>query len=168
MRHGGNTNRLAEEFANGARAAGHDVEIVSLAGKRIGFCTGCLVCQKTRECVQRDDANEIVRKMGTADVLVFASPIYYYAISGQLKTLLDRSEPLFSGKYSFRNVYLLTAGADADPDTNANAVSCLEGWIACFEPARLAGIVFAGGVEQKADIEGRQALRQAYEMGKNI
>ena len=81
---GGNTDKLAEEFAKGARSVGHEVEIISLAGKKIGFCQGCLVCQKTRQCVLKDDANEIVQKMGKAEVLVFATPIYYYTISGQL------------------------------------------------------------------------------------
>lgn len=167
-RRGGNTHRIAEEFGKGAAAAGHEVEIISLAGKNIGFCIGCLACQKTRQCVLNDDAKEIVRKMGQSNVLVFASPIYYYTISGQLKTLLDRAEPLFSGEYSFREVYLLTAGADADPETNANAFADIEGWISCFEPARLAGTVFAGGVAQKGDVEQHPALKKAYEMGKSI
>lgn len=75
---------------DGARRAGHEVEKVSLKDKTIGFCKGCLACQKTGSCVIRDDAGAIVEKMLHADVLVFATPIYYYEMSGQMKTMLDR------------------------------------------------------------------------------
>ena len=164
---GGNTDKLADEFAKGAISAGHEVETISLAGKRFGFCQGCLVCQKTRQCVLTDDANEIVQKMGNAEALVFATPIYYYTISGQLKTLLDRSEPLFGGSYSFQDIYLLSSGDDSDPDTNANAVSDLKGWIDCFSPARLAGTVFMGGMANNR-IVPHPALAQARHMGETV
>ena len=69
------------------------METVSLKGKDLRFCKGCLTCQKTQRCVIADDAPAMVQKMYEADVLVFATPIYYYELSGQLKTLLDRDEP---------------------------------------------------------------------------
>ena len=83
---------------NGARETGHKVEKVSLKDKTIGFCKGCLACQKTGNCVIQDDAGEIVEKMLHADVLVFATPVYYYEMSGQMKTLLDRANPLYTGR----------------------------------------------------------------------
>lgn len=106
-RKGGNSDTLADAFTRGARDAGHDAEKISLAGKSIGFCRGCLACQKTKRCVLQDDANAIVDKMLRADVLVFATPIYFYEMSGQMKTLLDRSNPLFPADYAFRDIYLL-------------------------------------------------------------
>ena len=93
-RRGGNSDSLADAFAQGAREAGHAVEQISLSDKTIGFCKGCLVCQKTQRCVIRDDADSIAQNMLTADVLVFSTPIYYYGMCGQMKTMLDRSNPL--------------------------------------------------------------------------
>ena len=164
----GNTDRLANEFSRGAEAAGNTVERIRLADHTIGFCRGCLACQKTQKCVIRDDANTIAEKMRTADVIVFATPIYYYEMSGQMKTLLDRANPLYSSDYVFRDIYLLTTAADTEEGTDARAISGLEGWIECFPKARLAGTVFAGGVNGIGEIEGHEALNKAYEMGKSI
>ena len=87
-----NSEALADEFVRGAQEAGNEVEKVTLRGKDIRFCKGCLVCQKTQECVIKDDdAPAIVRKMYEADAICFATPIYYYEMSGQMKTLLDLS-----------------------------------------------------------------------------
>ena len=94
-RKNGNSEMLAREFARGAEEAGHNVELLSLHDKTIGFCKGCLACQKTQQCVIHDDADAIVRKMKDAEVIAFATPIYFYEMCGQMKTLLDRSNPLF-------------------------------------------------------------------------
>ena len=95
----------------GARDAGNDVELVSLKDKDIRFCKGCLACQKTGRRGIGDDAAEIVGKVQNADVLVFVTPIYYYELSGHLKTLLDRCNPLFPQEYAFRDVYLMNTDA---------------------------------------------------------
>ena len=76
FRKGGNSDSLAEAFANGAREAGNEVESISLADKTIGFCKGCLACGKTQKCVIKDDAVEIAEKMKNADVIAFATPVY--------------------------------------------------------------------------------------------
>ena len=90
MRKNSNSDILANAFAEGARSAGNEVEKISLAGKDIGFCLGCLACQKTEQCIIKDDAVQIAAKMKEADVIAFATPVYYYEMSGQLKTMLDR------------------------------------------------------------------------------
>ena len=95
-RKGGNSDVLADEFVRGAQEGGNSVEKVTLYDKTIGFCKGCLACQSTQRCVIRDDADAIAQKMLTADVIAFATPIYYYGMCGQMKTMLDRSNPLFS------------------------------------------------------------------------
>ena len=79
-RQGSNSDALAEAFANGAREAGHTVEKIILRDKKIGFCQGCLACQKTGRCIIHDDADEIAQKMLTADVLVFATNFFYFVI----------------------------------------------------------------------------------------
>lgn len=168
LRPGSNSDALAEAFAQGAAEAGHNVETISLKGKDLRFCKGCLACQKTRKCAIADDAPAIVQKMHGADAIAFATPIYYYELSGQLKTLLDRANPLFGGDYRFRDIYLLTSAADEEARTPERAINGLGGWIECFEKARLAGTVFAEGVNEAGEIEGHPALKEAYEMGKNI
>ena len=168
LRKNSNSGKLAEAFADGAREAGHDAEIVTLIGKSIAFCKGCLACQKNGECVIRDDASDIVKKMLKADVLVFATPIYYYEMSGQMKTMLDRANPLFPSDYSFRDVYLLATAAEEDEHAMDGAVQGLKGWIACFGKARLAGTVVGGGVTAQGEIAGHLSLETAKNMGNGL
>ena len=169
LRKGSNSDALAEEFAKGAKQAGHEVEKVSLIGKNIQFCNGCLVCQETKRCVIHDDADKLVQeKMLYADVLVFATPIYYYEMCGQMKTLLDRANPLYSCDYAFREVYLIATAAEGSDEVWSRAASGLEGWIACFPKAHLSGVVFGGNVTGVNGIQGSLAMEKAFEMGKGI
>lgn len=169
-RKGGNSDALAEKFAQGAREAGHPVEKVCLHDKTIGFCKGCLACQAKQDghCILRDDADEIVQKMAAAEVVVFATPIYFYEMCGQMKTLLDRSNPLFPTDYAFRDIYLLASAAEAEESAIDGAVNGLNGWISCFEKTRLAGTVLGKGATAPGDIQGNPAMEAAYAMGKNI
>ena len=163
-----NSEALADAFARGASDAGHTDEKITLRGREIGFCKGCRACQRTQRCVIADDAPAIVERMRDADAIAFATPIYYYEMCGQLKTLLDRANPLYPSDYRFRDIYMLTAAAEDEPYVPERAVAGLTGWIDCFEKARLAGSVFAGGVSDPGEAEGHPALRTAYEMGKSI
>jgi len=163
-----NSEALADAFIQGAEAAGNSVEKVTLRGKRLAFCTGCMSCQETHRCVIQDDAVDIAEKMGRADAVVFATPIYYYEMSGQMKTLLDRANPLYASDYAFRQIYLLTTAAEDDPSVPARALSGLTGWVECFQRASMAGSVFAGGVDGPGEISGHPALRKAYELGRSV
>ena len=167
-RTGSNSELLANEFARGAKDTGNEVEIISLKDKDIKFCRGCFACQKTKRCVIRDDADLIEQKMEKADVLVFATPIYYYEMSGQMKTMLDRGNPLFTTDYAFRDVYFIAAAAEDEEYVWQRAKSGLEGWIECFPKARLAGCIFGGGVTEAKEVLGNTAMDKAYEMGKNL
>lgn len=163
-----NSERLADAFVAGAEASGNDVEKITLKGKSLAFCNGCLTCQKTKKCVIQDDALDITEKMRHANVIAFATPIYYYEMSGQMKTLLDRANSLFASDYAFREIYMLTTAAENDRSVPEKAVSGLNGWIDCFEKTALAGTVFAGGVSDAGEIEGHPALKDAYDMGAAI
>lgn len=167
-RKGGNSETLAKEFAKGAQEAGHSVEIVSLYDKTIGFCIGCFACQKTQRCVIDDDADSIAQKMLTAEVIAFATPIYFYEMSGQMKTMLDRSNPLFPADYAFRDIYLLATAAEDEESAIDGAIKGLTGWIDCFAKTSLKGVVRSIGVTDVGDIAGKPALREAYELGKAI
>lgn len=168
LRNNSNSGEMADAFMKGAVAAGNQVEIISLAGKHIEFCKGCLACQKTKICVINDDTIEIVEKMLNSDVLVFASPIYYYSIAGQLKTMLDRANPLYPSEYKFRDVYFLSCAAEDHEETVVGARTAIEGWVACFAKAKLSGVVFAGGVGAPGEIKDHKALKESYTMGQNV
>lgn len=164
-RKNGNSNALANEFARGAKESGNNVEVISLIGKKIEFCHGCLACQKSQKCIIKDDMAEINEKLLNADVVVFATPIYYYSVSGQLKTVFDRANPLYSADYKFREVYLLASAAEDEETTVEGAIKATQGWVDCFEKAKFIKTVFAGGVGNVGDIAGHKALAEAYELG---
>ncbi len=135
-----NSEVLLDSFVQGAKSAGNDVTVVSLKGKTIKYCIGCLTCQRTGKCVLDDDARAIAELVKNADVLVFATPVYYYEMSGQL-SLLDRLNPLYGTDYKFTDVYFLSTGGGRCGASH----ECLGGWIECFERSKLCGKVFAGG-----------------------
>ena len=147
---------------------GYESETIWAYDLDLGGCRACMACKKTQKCVQKDDAVEITEKVKNADTLVFTTPIYYYEMSGQMKTLLDRANPLFVADYRFRDVYFLASAAEDEDFVPQRAQSGLEGWIECFEKAHLTGSVFGGGVTDVGEIKGHHALAEAYEMGKAI
>lgn len=171
LRKNSNSDMLADAFIRGARDKGHTVEKVGLSGKTIQFCRGCLACQSRKDghCVLNDDADGIIQQMRKADVLVFATPVYYYEMSGQMKTLLDRANPLYPVDYAFRSVYLLAAAAEEESSVMDGAVRGLEGWISCFEQCSLSGVLRGVGVNDAGGVQDRPELLQAaYEMGSAV
>lgn len=167
-RKGGNSEILAAFFARGAQDAGHSVETIYLREKKFDFCKGCLACHKIGHCVIDDDAIEVAAKMHDADILVFATPIYYYNVSGQLKTILDRANPLYGSGYAFTKAYLLAAASEDAPDVVEGAVKTVQGWVDCFGRCTLADTIFAGGVSGVGEIAGHPALEKAYQIGKKL
>ena len=168
LRRGSNSDMLADKFVEGAKTAGNDVEKISLEGKEIQFCKGCFACQKLGRCVIKDDVNDIMSKVLEADVVCWATPIYYYEMSGQMKTLIDRMNAMYPLDYKFRDVYLLTTAADDEEETPKRAEMGLGGWIECFPESRLAGTLFCGGVNDPREIEGNAKLQEAFELGKAV
>lgn len=169
LRSGSNSELLAQAAMEGATAAGHEVTWLSLKEKKIGFCKGCLACQNAGKCVIRDDMDEMIDKVRNADAIVFATPVYYYGMSGQLKTFLDRCNPLYISDYKFREIYLLTASAEDGDEVYRTTKAGIQGWIDCFPKASLMGIVSGGGVNNPKEVSFRpKMLQQAYELGNGI
>jgi len=168
LRRGSNSDMLADKFVEGAKAAGNDVEKISLVGKNTQFCRGCMGCQKLGRCVINDDVNDIMAKVLEADVVCWATPIYYYEMAGQMKTLIDRMNAMYPKDYKFRDIYLLTTAAEDEEYTPKRAESGLQGWIDCFEKACLKAHLFCGGVNDPREIEGNPKLQEAFELGKNV
>ena len=168
LRRGSNSDILADQFVEGAKAAGNEVKKISLVGKDIQFCKGCLACHKLGHCVINDDVNDIMAKVLKSDVVCWATPIYYYEMSGQMKTLIDRMNAMYSQDYQFRDVYLLTTAAEDEETTPKRAETGLTGWIDCYPKSRLAGTLFCGGVNKAREIEGNSKLQEAFNLGKNV
>lgn len=168
LRVSSNSDLLAEEFLKGAESAGHKVEKVELLGTQIAFCRGCFACSKLGQCVIDDDVNDIMKKVMHADVVVWATPIYYYEMSGQMKTLIDRMNAMYNLDYKFREVYLLTTAAEDEEFVPRRAEAGLTGWIDCYPKARLAGTLFCGGVNKPNEIKGNAKLKEAFDLGKSV
>ena len=169
LRKNSNSEYLAKECERGAKDAGNEVEFMSLKDKKIGYCIGCLSCQQTGCCVLNDDAAEFVEKAKNADTIVFATPIYYYEMCGQMKTLLDRLNPLYNTDYKFRKIYMLATAADDGEFVFEKAYSGLEGWVDCFEKAQLCGLVAGGGINNPSEAKNYTDVKlRAYELGKSL
>lgn len=126
-------------------------------------------CQKTLKCIIKDDAISITEKMLKANVIAFASPIYYYSISGQLKTLLDRSNALYCSEYKFRDIYFLCTAAEDESYTKQGGIKAIQGWVDCFDKAKLIETVFCGGVDSPNAIKTKKAtLEYAFKVGASI
>ncbi len=167
FRKGGNSDVLCDEFIKGAIDAGHKVEKIYINDKKINYCRGCGVCNTTHKCVQKDDMAEILDKMIKADVIVMATPIYFYTMNGQMKTLIDRTVPRYT-EISNKEFYFIVTAAD---DNRANMEKALEGFRGftqdCLDGAKEKGIIYGTGAWNIGDIKGKPAMKEAFEMGKN-
>ena len=168
LRNNSNSEILAKEFEKGARDAGNGVELITLKDKKINFCLGCLGCQRIKRCVIEDDANSITDKIEQADVVVWATPIYYYEMSGLMKTMIDRANSLYSRNYKFKEVYLLATATDTAKHTPEGAQKGVQGWVDCFPGVEFKQTLFVGGVTNPGDIKGHSGLKKAYELGKSV
>lgn len=155
---------LADHFIAGVQDAGHDVRKISLKNKTLLFCEGMHRCFSNGECIKQDDMEEIRNRMAEADVLVFATPVYFSEMCGQLATLLDRTKPLLAKPYAFRDVYLLAASAGTE-ETIDGTMRAIENWIRAFPRARLAGSMYAAGLAGDEPELSSPSLKQAYDMG---
>lgn len=166
LRGGSNSDILARECEKGAKEAGHEVELISLKGKDIKFCIGCLSCLEKGSCALQDDAAEIMDKVKDSEVIVYATPIYYYEMAGQMKTLLDRLNPLYAADYAFREIYMIATAAEDGESVFEKAYNGLQGWVDCFEKAELKGLVTGGGISNANDAPNHaDAMKKAYDLG---
>ncbi len=168
-RRNGNSDLLCDQFMKGAIEAGHRAEKIFLADKTIHYCTGCGACANaTRPCVQKDDVAEILEKMVEADVIVLATPVYFYTMCAQLKTLIDRSCPRYTA-ISNKEFYFILTAADTSRAAMNRTLESLRGFTEdCLENSREKGIVFGLGVMDRGEVKETPAYREAFEMGKRI
>ncbi|MBQ8743206.1 MAG: flavodoxin family protein [Clostridia bacterium] len=163
----GNSDILCDEFAKGAILAGHEVEKIRVAEKKIGYCLGCYACKSTGVCAIKDDMAEILQKMIDADVLVLASPVYFYSIDAQLKTLIDRTVARWLEVKNKEFYYIVTA-ADEELSSAETTLACFRGYADCVEGAREMGVICGMGAYEKGEIVGSPAMTEAFEMGRSV
>lgn len=166
-RKNGNSDILCDEFLKGAKEAGHDVEKIFLADKRINYCTGCGACNTTHQCVQKDDMKEILDKLLQVDVIVMASPVYFYTINAQIKTLIDRIVPQYIN-LSNKEFYFIITAADTDLKMMQRSIECFRGLLDCLDNPQEKGIIYGTGAWQKGEIKQTVVMKEAYDMGKNV
>jgi len=164
-RKGGNSELLCEEFMKGAQAAGRSVEKIDLRDKKIGFCIGCGFCQThPGKCSQRDDMNELLEKLVSADVLVLATPVYFYSMCAQLKVFIDRVCPRYT-EVSNKKLYLIATAADTSKAALDGTIAGFRGFLDCLDDVEEAGILYGTGLHNLGDAKGKPIMKTAYDMG---
>lgn len=166
-RKGGNTEMLVEAFAKGV-AEHHHVEIVSVHDVNVNPCLGCNACFKTDGiCTQEDDMTVIYEKMSQTDMLVIASPVYFYGISAQLKAVIDRFHNPIRDSFHIKKSALLLVGAASLPELFDAILTEYNLCLKYFD-IEDAGSVVVRGVKEKGDINNTDALKDAYRLGQII
>lgn len=166
-RKGGNSDLLCDRFMAGAQEAGHDVKKIRLCEKHIHYCVGCGTCYNLgKPCPQNDDAAAIIEEMVQADVIVMATPVYFYSLSAQMKTLIDRCCARYT-EISGKDFYFIATMAENNRNLMERTFDSLRGFTDCLENPHEKGVIAATGVWQKEEICNTPFMKQAYDMGRN-
>ena len=167
LRRNGNSNELCDRFMEGAVGASHQVEKVVLAEKKINYCTGCYACKKNGKCAQKDDMAQILDSMIAADVIVLATPVYFYTMCAQMKTAIDRTVARYT-KITNKDFYFIVTAADSNKAALERTIEGFRGFTSCLPGAKERGVVYGAGAWQIGDILTSRAMKQAYEMCKAL
>lgn len=166
-RKGGNSDMLCGQFISGAKEAGHHAEKISLKDKKINYCTGCGTCFDGKSCRQKDDMAEVLEKMIAADVIVMATPVYFYTMCAQMKTLIDRTVARYS-EISNKEFYFIVTAAVKIKQAMERTLEEFRGFTFCLNGSKEKGIIYGTGAWNIGDIKKSNAMKQAYEMGKAV
>ena len=165
----GNTDRLANAFIKGVEENGYSTEKIYVNYQNIKPCLGCNVCQKTNQCVQKDDMQEIYEKMLEAKVIVFASAVYFYTFNASMKLLIDRTFAIEKTIHD-KDFYLLTTGLAPEESYFRIIKDTFQKYIDCLRVGgnRFVDSILGFQTGNKDDIEKTNALEKAYNMAKEI
>lgn len=165
-RKGGNSDILCDQLIKGAEEKGNIAEKIYLRDKKIEFCDACDACRKTQKCIKKDDMQEIIDKMINADVIVLATPVYFYSMDGQIKTMIDRTLPCYM-KIRNKEFYFIATAA-AGKEYMKKTIDGLCGFTDCLPESRIQGIVYGSNAWEIGDIKNKEAMKEAYQLGYNI
>ena len=164
----GNSDLLCDEFIRGATDAENNVEKIWIPAKKIGYCRACYYCKHHNGgCCIKDDMAEVLQKMLAADVLVLASPVYFYSVDAQMKAVIDRTVARWL-EFKDKEFYYIMTAAEDEEHTMDCTLECFRGLAACFEGSKEMGVIRGKGVYDKGEIRDTPYMNQAYEMGKSI
>lgn len=166
-RKAGNSDLLSDQFMTGAQESGNQVEKIFLKDKKINYCTGCGSCFNGKSCPQKDDMAEVLEKMIAADTIVMATPVYFYTMSGQMKTLIDRTCARYT-EISNKEFYFIVTAAVNNKPAMERTIEGFRGFTSCLSRPKEKGVICGTGAFEKGDIKGKPAMKEAFEMGKNI
>lgn len=167
-RKNGNTDKLSEAFIKAARAAGHQISKFSVGQMKVNGCLACNYCVRNHgECVQKDEMQDIYRELKTADTVVFASPVYYFGFSAQLKAVIDRFYASATEAFPIKSVVML---ATMEGEVNADTAALLSTYKTINEYMgwQDKGTVIVGGTSGKDDILNHPGLLEAEELARQI
>lgn len=169
-RKGGNSDVLCDVFLKGASESGNEVEKIFLKEKKIDCCSGCGFCSEhgaKSVCSQKDDMAEIFKKLIEADVIVMATPVYFYTMCAQMKTLIDRC---CAGYTEIRNkeFYFIVTAADTEIANMKPTIEGFRAFTSCLDGAVERKIIYGVGAWKIGDINKTKALAEAYETGKRV
>lgn len=164
----GSTSILVNEFARGAREAGHSVEVADVAKLNIAPCTGCVACGYEGPCAQTDDMDELRARILSADMLVFATPLYYYGMTAQLKTVIDRFCSANASITRKRLKSALLAVAWNSDDWTFDALEAHYQTLVRYLSLRDCGSVLGYGCGTPGMTRRSQYPERAYQLGKAI
>lgn len=166
-RKNGNTNLLCRQFQQGAEEAGHSVRFIPLAEKRIGFCRACDVCMRSGgACIQKDDMENILCAFQQADVVVLATPVYFYGVSAQMKACIDRTYPIWQHLGRKEVYYIVSAGLGED--IIARSLGDLDGFVEHFEQYEIKGRLYASNVMEAGAVRTLPVMEAAYQAGLHV
>lgn len=166
-RKGGNSDTLCNQFIKGANESNNIVDKIDLRNYKIGYCTGCGSCSvQHKPCPQKDDAAEIIQKIIDSDVIVMATPVYFYSICAQLKTLIDRCCSRYL-EISNKEFYFILTAAENNKDDMQPAIACFDGFLHCLDNPKKCNTIYGLGAWHIGDIENNEAMNIAYKCGKD-
>lgn len=167
-RRNGNTAKLVESFVMGANKAGNEVEVIRAATLNINGCLGCNACiTNGHKCVQKDDMQSVYDRLKDVEVIVIATPIYFYGVSSQLKCLIDRLHNPVRNDFSVKKLALLCVCADTIPTVFDSIKEMYESVLRYFS-LEDGGMVTVNGVNAIGDIFGNVGLSEAEQLGLKI
>ena len=166
-RKNGNSDTLCHNFASGAKDSGNEVVEIFINDKNINYCKACAYCEKHNGvCTIKDDMVDIIKEIFASDVIVFASPVYFYSLSGQMKTFIDRLVTAYR-LITNKEVYYIFAAGDKNPNFKIIEL-CMRGLVSCFAGSKVMGMIQAGGVRKKGEVSYTEYLNEAYKMGAEV
>ena len=167
-RKGGNSDLLCDQFMLGTQEAGNQAEKIFLRDKEINYCLACDTCKGNGGiCEQEDDMAEVLDKMIEADVIVMATPVYFYTMNAQMKTLIDRTYSRYT-ELTDKEMYFIMTAAVQRKEALQRTIEGFRGFNFVLSGAKEMGIIYGTGAWNIGDIKGSKAMSEAYEMGKTV